>query len=95
MPSNIQDNLKDAPIKIWLHTCDDVGCKTSFHEHDDKTWSDNNADGNGVEYVRADKLPSAEIERLQAIAFSANALVKAKGRYHTEQNFKALAALFV
>lgn len=31
---------------------------------------------------------------LLSIEAAARALVKAKGRYHTEQNFKALAALF-
>ena len=36
---------------------------------------------------------SAEIERLEAIEVAARNLVKVKGRYHTEQAFKALAAL--
>ena len=36
-----------------------------------------------------------EIERLQAIEAAARNLVKVKGRYHTEQAFKALAALLV
>lgn len=36
---------------------------------------------------------SSEIERLEAIEASARNLVKVKGRYHTEQAFKALAAL--
>jgi hypothetical protein len=36
-----------------------------------------------------------EIDRLQAIEASAQNLVKVKGRYHTEQAFKALAALLV
>jgi hypothetical protein len=33
-----------------------------------------------------------EIERLQAIEAAARNLVKVKGRYHTEQAFKALVA---
>lgn len=36
-----------------------------------------------------------EIERLQAIEAAARNLVKVKGRYHTEQAFKTLAALLV
>jgi hypothetical protein len=36
-----------------------------------------------------------EIEGLQAIESAARNLVKVKGRYHTEQAFKALAALLV
>jgi len=34
-----------------------------------------------------------KLERLQAIEAAARNLVKVKGRYHTEQAFKALAAL--
>jgi len=37
----------------------------------------------------------SEIEGLQAIDAAARNLVKVKGRYHTEQAFKALAALLV
>ena len=36
-----------------------------------------------------------EIEHLQAIEAAARNLVKVKGRYHTEQAFKALEALLV
>jgi hypothetical protein len=36
-----------------------------------------------------------EIEHLQAIEAAARNLVKVKGRYHTEQAFKTLAALLV
>jgi hypothetical protein len=36
-----------------------------------------------------------KLERLQGIEAAARNLVKVKGRYHTEQAFKALAALLV
>lgn len=36
-----------------------------------------------------------ELERLQSIESAARTLVKVKGRYNTEQAFKALAALLV
>ena len=36
-----------------------------------------------------------EVDRLKAIEAAARNLVKVKGRYHTEQAFKALAALLV
>jgi hypothetical protein len=36
-----------------------------------------------------------EVGRLRTVEVAARNLVKAKGRFHTEQNFKALAALLV
>lgn len=36
-----------------------------------------------------------EIERLQAVEAAASNLVKVKGRHHTEQAYKVLAALLV
>jgi hypothetical protein len=38
---------------------------------------------------------ATEFDRLQAIEAAARNLVKVKGRYHTEQAFKTLAALLV
>jgi hypothetical protein len=43
----------------------------------------------------AQEAAAEEVKRLQAIEAAARNLVKVKGRYHTEQAFKALAALLV
>lgn len=45
-----------------------------------------------VDYCTAEQMHD-DFSRLRAIELAANSLVKAKGRYHTEQNYKALAAL--
>ncbi len=45
------------------------------------------------ERFRADKL-KAHIDDIEPIRASAEKLVRCKGRYHSEQNYRALAALF-
>ena len=45
------------------------------------------------EEIESDIKVQSELERLAAIEAAARNLVKVKGRYHTEQAFKALAAL--
>lgn len=51
--------------------------------------SESNTDAAELERLRS------EVKRLQPIEAAARNLVKVKGRYHTEQAFKALAALLV
>ena len=46
-------------------------------------------------WCMAQEAAAEELKRLQAIEAAARNLVKVKGRYHTEQAFKALAALLV
>ena len=43
-------------------------------------------------WYRSDEA-AAELRRLAAIEAAARKLVSAKGRYHTEQNYRALEAL--
>lgn len=45
------------------------------------------------ERLRADKL-KAHIDQMEPIRAAAEKLVRCKGRYHSEQNYRALAALF-
>lgn len=45
------------------------------------------------ERFRADKL-KAHIDQMEPIRAAAEKLVRCKGRYHSEQNYRALAALF-
>jgi hypothetical protein len=53
--------VSTAPDRIWL----DLGFDPQdeyeiiFHELHDVTWSQDNASGNGIEYVRADTVPPA------------------------------------
>ena len=53
--------VSTAPDRIWL----DLGfdpqdeAEISFRELHDVTWSEDNASGNGIEYVRADTTPPA------------------------------------
>jgi len=53
--------VSTAPDRIWL----DLGFdpqdeyEVVFHELHDVTWSQDNASGNGIEYVRADTVPPA------------------------------------
>lgn len=48
----------------------------------------------GAEMTEYSMEQSAEIMRLEEIRDAAEKLVRCKGRYHSEQNYRALAALF-
>lgn len=48
----------------------------------------------GAEMAEYSMEQSAEIMRLEEIRDAAEKLVRCKGRYHSEQNYRALAALF-
>jgi hypothetical protein len=70
LPEPIPEHLLDAPLKIYLHTCDSVDCDHTFKEHqhidDGVAWSADNADGAGIPYVRADQMQAAYAAGLAA-----------------------------
>ncbi|HBQ7720431.1 TPA: ead/Ea22-like family protein [Klebsiella pneumoniae] len=52
--------------------------------------------GEGLFFIKADDVLALleALEKAQAINAAAEKLVRCKGRYHSEQNYRALAALF-
>lgn len=84
----------------WVGANDDDGNLTPFIEVSIADWSGNKADNEKLARFIALCRPAniialvEALEKAQTINAAAEKLVRCKGRYHSEQNYRALAALF-
>ncbi|MCZ2496395.1 hypothetical protein GN316_06465 [Xylophilus sp. Kf1] len=65
--TNLPLVITSAPGRIWLDIGFDPGEQGNVHfsNLNELTWSENNATGDGIEYVRADLAPSTVSESIQ------------------------------
>jgi hypothetical protein len=78
--------MSEPPNKIYLQFYGDSDiADTALVDSHDVTWCADKINDSDIIYVREHWL-----QRLELIEEKAKALVKCKGRYHAEQNMKAL-----